>query len=156
MRRGRAVAASKDFWSGAIFLCLGIVFAGLSRRYPMGTAMRMGPAYFPFLLGSLLAFIGLVLVVRALVRPGPAMEGFVVSKVFLVTTANVLFALFLRRLGLPISLVLLVLVAAFASRRFKWRTALILGAGLAIGSSVIFVRLLGVPLPLLGSWLGGS
>ncbi len=155
MKEGKAIGQSKDFWSGAIFLALGIALVGFGRRYPMGTAMRMGPAYFPTALGGLLAAIGLVLVVRTLMRPGPAVERLVLSKPFLVTAANVLFALLLRRMGLIVSLVVLVLVSAYASRRFRWPAALALGVGLALGSSVIFVRLLGVPLPILGTWLGG-
>lgn len=155
MKEGKAIGQSKDFWSGTIFFALGIAFVGFGRRYPMGTAMRMGPAYFPTVLGGLLAAIGLALVVRTLVRPGPAVERLVLSKPFLVTAANVLFVLLLRRMGLIVSLIILVLVSAYASRRFRWPAALALGVGLALGSSVIFVRLLGVPLPIRGTWLGG-
>ena len=77
------------------------------------------------------------------------------GKLALVTAANVLFALLLRRLGLVGALVLLVVVSAYASTRFRWPVALVLAAGLAAGSSIIFVWLLGLPIPIIGTWLGG-
>ena len=155
MRDWRAVAESKDFWSGVIFLGVGVAFVGLGRGYPMGTAMRMGPGYFPTMLGGLLGLIGLCLMVRTLLRPGPSVGRLAYSKLVLVTLSNVVFALLLRRLGLGLALVLLVLVSAYASKRFRWPIALTLAVGLAAGSSIIFVWLLGLPIPILGTWLGG-
>jgi putative tricarboxylic transport membrane protein len=151
----KATGRARDFWSGVIFLAAGLVSAGLARSYPMGTTMRMGPGYFPTVLGGLLALIGLILIVRALLQPGPAVGRLAYSKLALVTASTVLFALFLRRLGLSLVLVLLVVVSAYASRRFRWPVALALAVGLAVGSSIIFVRLLGLPIPVFGSWLGG-
>ena len=121
----------------------------------MGTAMRMGPGYFPTLLGSLLALIGLILVIHTMLRPGPGVGRLAWGKLVLVTLSNVLFALMLRRLGLACALVLLVLVSAYASKRFRWPVALALAVGLAAGSSIIFVWLLGLPIPIRGTWLGG-
>jgi hypothetical protein len=155
MRNWKAVGESSDFWSGAIFFTVGTGFIGLGRGYPMGTTMRMGPGYFPTVLGGLLALIGLALVVRTLFQPGASVGRLAYGKVCLVAAANVLFALLLRRLGLPLALVLLVMVSAYASRQFRWRTGLTLAVGLAIGSSIIFVWLLKLPIPMLGTWLGG-
>jgi hypothetical protein len=151
----KATAGSKDFWSGAIFLVMGTGFTYLGRRYPMGTAMRMGPGYFPTVLGGLLALIGFILIVRALLRPRPSVGRLAYGKLALVTVSNVLFALLLRRLGLAGALILLVVVSAYASKRFRWPVALTLAVGLAVGSSIIFVWLLGLPIPIRGTWLGG-
>jgi putative tricarboxylic transport membrane protein len=145
----------KDFWSGVIFVAVGVAAVVLGRDHPMGTAMRMGPAYFPIVLGLLLALIGLATILRALVRSGPPVEKFTFGKPALVLGSNVLFGLFLRPLGLVVALVALVLVSAYASQRFRWPAALALAAGLAISSAIAFVRLLGLPIPILGSWLGG-
>ncbi len=155
MRRIRTASESKDFWSGIIFLVVGAAFVGLGRGYPMGTAMRMGPGYFPTMLGALLALIGLALIVRTLVRPGASVGRLAYGKVALITAANVLFALLLRRLGLGLALVLLVMMSAYASRRFRWSTGLVLAVGLAAGSSIIFVWMLKLPIPIIGTWLGG-
>lgn len=96
----KAIAGSKDFWSGVIFLGVGVAFAGFGRHYPMGTTMRMGPGYFPTLLGGLLALIGLGLIIRSLLQPAPSVGRLAFSKLALVTLSIVLFALWLRRLGL--------------------------------------------------------
>ena len=153
--RYKVTAASKDFWSGAIFLAVGLTFAGIGQRYPMGTTMRMGPGYFPTVLGGLLAVLGSILIIRALLRPGPPVGRLAYSKLALVTLSNVLFALLLRRLGLACALILLVVVSGYASKRFRWPVALTLAVGLAVGSSIIFVWLLGLPIPIRGTWLGG-
>jgi len=151
----KAVRGSKHLWSAIFFLALGCAAVALGRNHPMGTAMRMGPAYFPTMLGLFLALIGLAVVVRALVRPGPAVGPFAFWKPALVLAATVLFGLLLRPLGLAGALILLVVVSASASERFRWTVALALAVGLAAGSSILFVRLLGLPIPILGTWLGG-
>ncbi len=144
----------KDFWSGAIFVAVGLAAVVLARTHPMGTAMRMGPAYFPTMLGGLLALIGLITVLRSLVRAGEPIGRLAYGKVSLVLASNVLFALLLRRVGLVVSLILLVLTSAYASQRFSWRASLALGVGLAAACAITFVTLLGLPIPLLGAWLG--
>lgn len=150
-----AAFASKDFWSGALFLAVGTFFVVQSRSYRIGTAMQMGPAYFPIVLGTLLAVIGLALVVRALIKPGLTVGRLAYGKVALITFPTILFALLLRRTGLIAALILLVLLSAYGSRRFRWPVALLLAVALAAGSSLIFVKLLQLPLPLVGPWLGG-
>ncbi len=144
----------KDFWSGAIFVAIGLAAVVLARAHPMGTAMRMGPAYFPTMLGGLLALIGLLTVLRSLLRAGEPIGRLAYGKVSLVLASNVLFGLLLRRVGLVVSLILLVLTSAYASQQFSWRASLVLAVGLAAACAVTFVTLLGLPIPLLGAWLG--
>ena len=145
----------KDFWSGVIFVVVGVAAVVFARDHPMGTTMRMGPAYFPTTLGILLGLIGLAVILRALIQPGPPVERFSFWKPALVLGSNVLFGLLLRPLGLVVSIVVLVLLSAYASERFRWSAALVLAIALAAGSALGFVRLLGLPIPILGSWLGG-
>jgi hypothetical protein len=149
------VGRSKDLWSGVIFIALGCAAVVLGRNNPMGTAMRMGPAYFPTMLGLLLALIGLAVVARAIIKPGPPIGRIAFGKPALVLAATVLFGLLLHSLGLAGALIMLVVLSAFASERFRWPVALALAVGLAIGSSIIFVYLLALPIPLLGTWFGG-
>jgi len=151
----KKIRKSKDLWSGLIFFCFGAIFVYFGRKYPMGTAMRMGPAYFPTVLGGLLAFIGIILITKTLFKPGLPVDTMRYSKIFFITTSNILFALMFRRIGLVISLILLVLIGAFASQRFRWGYAISLAIGLAIGSTIIFVLLLHLPMPIVGSWFGG-
>src|SRR5574341_1313761 len=121
----------------------------------MGAAMRMGPAYFPTILGGLLAVLGGLTLARGLLRPGPPLGTFAINELVLVLGATVLFGFLLRRAGLVVSLVLLVLVSAVASRRFHWPTALLLAGGSAAFCAAVFVKLLGPPIPLYGTWFGG-
>lgn len=155
MANWKAVRHSKDFWSGVIFLAVGLAAVGFIRGLPMGTTMRMGPAYFPTMLGGLSMCIGLAVMLRVIARPGPPVGRFALGKVAFVVGANALFGLLLRPLGLAGALIVLVVLSAYGSARFRWPVALTLAGGLAIGSSIIFVRLLGLPIPILGTWLGG-
>ncbi len=107
------------------------------------------------MLGGLLALIGFILIVRALLQPGPSVGRLALRQARPGDSSNVLFALLLRRLGLAGALMLLVVVSAYASKRFRWPVALTLAVGLAVGSSIIFVWLLGLPIPIRGTWLGG-
>jgi hypothetical protein len=155
VRDWKAIGESKDLWSGLFFFITGIIFVGLSRNYQMGVAMKIGPAYFPTLLGSLLALIGLALMARAFIRPGPSVGHLAYSKIAWVVIANVLFAVSLRRLGLAVALILLVILSAYASKRFRWPAALCLAAGLSLGAVIVFIWLLKLPIPILGTWFGG-
>jgi hypothetical protein len=152
----RAVVTDpRDFWSGAIFIAVGVAAVGFGREISMGTATKMGPGYFPTILGALLALIGAALVVRALFTRGVAIGGFALRPLVLVLGATVGFGLVIRGAGLVVSLAALVLVSAAASRLVRWRPALFLAVGLAVFSALVFVKLLGLPIPILGRWLGG-
>lgn len=155
MKDWKAIGESKDLWSGSFFFIIGIIFVGFSRNYQMGTAMNMGPAYFPTILGSLLALIGFALMARAFIRPGISVGHLAYSKIAWVVISNVLFAVFLRPMGLAVSLILLVMLSAYASKRFRWPAALCLAAGLSTGAVVVFIWLLKLPIPILGTWFGG-
>ena len=74
----------------------------------------------------------------------------------MVTGATVLFGVLLRGAGLAVAVPVLVLVTAAASVYFRWRTAFILAAGLAVFTALLFVKALGLPIPVFGPWLGVS
>lgn len=144
----------KDFWIGALFLFFGLVAVIVARDYPMGTAGRMGPAYFPTVLGSLLILIGAVSVIRAFLHDGEPVGKFYVKEIILVLSGVVLFGVLMRGAGLVPAIVVLLLMSAYASQKFRWREALLLSAGLTIFAIVVFVKLLGLPMPAFGPWLG--
>ncbi len=143
----------KDFWTGIIFLVVGLAAVLIGRDYAMGTAGRMGPAYFPTVLGGLLSLIGAIAVVRSLLRDGEPIEKFYLKELALVMVAVVLFGVLMRGAGLAPAALVLIVVSAYASPHFKWGEALLLGAALAAFAVLIFVKLLGLPLPILGPWL---
>ena len=145
----------KDFWSGLLFLAVGSATVLLAQKYPLGTAFKMGPGYFPTALGGLLAVVGLLAVARSFIRPGTAIEPFHWRLLLIVTGSTVLFGLLLRGGGLSVAVPVMVLATASASVYFRWHTALILAAGLTVLSALLFVKGLGLPIPLIGPWFGG-
>lgn len=145
----------KDVWSGVLFVSFGLAAILFAYKLPIGTAMRMGPAYFPTVLGGFLVVIGIAVIIRGVLRPGAPVGRFAWGKLALITAAIVLFGLLLRPLGLVVSIVVLVLLSAGASRQFRWLVALALALGLAVFSTIGFGWLLGLPFPILGTCLGG-
>lgn len=144
----------KDFWTGIIFLVIGLAAIVIGRDYPMGTAGRMGPAYFPTVLGGLLALIGLIGVIRSFLRPGEAIGKFYIKEIILILLAVLLFGFLMRGAGLVPAALVLVLMSAYASPKFTWGASVLLAIGLAVFAVLLFVKLLGLPMPILGPWLG--
>ena len=145
----------RDFWSGVIFGGAGLAAVLFGRDLSMGTATKMGPGYFPTVLGMILTLIGLALVVRSCLVRGEPLAGFAVRPLVLVLGATLVFGLTVRGAGLVVGLIVLVTVSAAASRLVEWRSTAILAVALAVFSAVVFVKVLGLPIPLLGRWFGG-
>lgn len=127
----------------------------IARDYNMGTAFKMGPAYFPTLLGGLLSIIGAIAVIRSFIIPGTPISAFAFKGLALVTLSAVVFGFLVRGAGLLVALPVLVTLGASASVRFRWHTALIMAAGLTVFCALVFAKGLGIPLPIVGPWLGG-
>ena len=144
----------KDFWAGIIYVFFGTSAFILARDYPMGTALRMGPSYFPSILSVLLVLIGIISVARSLIKPGGPVGRFAFRGLLLVVISTLLFGLVVRGAGLIIALPLLVIMSAYGSIYFRWTSAIAMALGLTVFCVLIFLKGLGVPLPLLGSWFG--
>ncbi|RJG03727.1 tripartite tricarboxylate transporter TctB family protein [Noviherbaspirillum sedimenti] len=144
----------KDFWTGVIFLALGLAAMIIGRDYPMGTAGRMGPAYFPTVLGGLLALVGAAAVGRSFFRSGEAVEKFAVKQLLLILAAVLLFGFLIRGAGLVVAVMTTVAVSAFAYQRFRPVPVLLLAGGLVAFSVLVFVKLLGLPIAIVGPWFG--
>ncbi|RPH90069.1 MAG: tripartite tricarboxylate transporter TctB family protein [Desulfobacteraceae bacterium] len=151
------IRSSKDFRTGMIYVAIGTgaVMIAIIGDYKIGTALRMGPAYFPLVLSFLLIGIGLISLVRSFVQRGTPIGAYTVKGLLLVVVPTVLFGLLVKGAGLIVALPLLVLVSSYASRQFRWGPALALAAGLTVFCALVFLKGLGVPLPILGSWFGG-
>jgi len=142
------IKAPKDFWSGMIFMAFGIGFVAVARDYPMGTALEMGAAYFPTVVGGLLAVMGLVLVGYSAVNAGERIGHIGLRVPLLVIGALVLFGYLIDWLGLIPAVVALVFVGSAGGHEFRFREVLIFAlvvAALAVG---IFYFALGLPLKL--------
>jgi hypothetical protein len=144
----------RDFWAGAIYLALGLAVVLIGRNYAQGHAARMGPGYFPTVLGSILLLFGAASVGRSFVRRGEAIGAIAWRPLLLVLGATVLFGLLLERVGLLIALPVLIVVAAMGSRHSRADLPSILAlVGIVTFCALVFVKGLGVPMPLIGSWI---
>jgi hypothetical protein len=143
------VTRSQDFWTGCAFVAFGAATAALAQFYPLGSAARMGPGYFPTVLGLLLCGIGLALLIKALAGAG----GEEIARINLVLLARVLaaiavFALLLHPLGLVLAAILVVLVAAWAGHEFRLGEALLNALSLALLSYALFIWGLNQTMPV--------
>lgn len=144
----------KEFWSGAIFIAFGVTAVVIGQDYSMGSSVRMGPAYFPTVLGALLAVLGAVSILRAMFHGREVVEKFAIKNMVLIMAAVLSFGALVRGAGLVAAVVALILLSGIASLNFKWKPYLILAAGLAIFSVLVFVTGLGLPMPVIGPWFG--
>jgi hypothetical protein len=148
------VTSPKDLWSGAIYIALGAAALWFGAEYRMGTAGRMGPGYFPKVLAWLLIGIGAIAVVRGFILKGNAVKAIAWKPLLIVLASCALFGLLLPRLGLGAALLALCLGSATASREFRFDPIATVGLlALVCFCALVFVKGLGVPMPLLGSWL---
>ena len=151
------IKSQRDFWSGLMFVAVGLGFAWGATNYSMGASARPGPGYFPLGLGLLLAVLGAVVLFKALTietEGGDPVGPFAWKPLIVITGSIVMFGLILPRLGMFVSLPLLVLVSAWASEEFHWKDALINAAILTVGSWAIFIYGLKLTIPLLPTFLG--
>ena len=147
------IRSPKDFWAGLLYAGFGGAAIVIARDYSMGSGSRMGPAYFPTVLGAILLLIGVASFIRSFFARGEPIGAIAWKGMFLVTLATVLFGALLRPAGLVAALAALILVSAAASVKFRleWR-ALALMAGLIVFCALVFVQALGLPVSLLGTW----
>lgn len=144
----------RDFWAGLLYLTIGAAALYMAQDYEMGTAVSMGPGYFPVVLSSVLMFIGSISVIRSFIVPGEPLQGFAVMKVLIVTVAIVVFALVVDGAGFAIAVVMVFSISAAASKFFNWKLTLVFALAASIFCSLLFVKGLGIPLSVFGPWLG--
>ena len=145
----------RDFGAGIMYMVIGLFFAIIATNYPMGTAAKMGPGYFPFYLGILMSLLGLLVAVKAFgakaaIESIPKFNWRIMAQI---TGAVVLYGLLLPRLGFLIAVVVLVFVAASASREFTWKGTAINAAFLVTFTYSVFVVGLKLQFPLLPAFL---
>ena len=153
----------RDFVAGIMFVAIGVAFAIGATRYSFGTSGRMGPGYFPLVLGLLLAFLGSTVVVKALVhRPEDQIvaDPWPWKPIICILGANILFGILiggLPSIGLPpmgliVAIIVVTFVASMAGQQWNWRKVTLLALLLVGGSYVVFVMLLRLVLPIFPEW----
>jgi hypothetical protein len=153
------IKSQKDFFSGLLFLGVGIAFSWGATTYRMGDASRMGPGYFPLMMGIVMTILGIIITLKALVletEGGDRIGSWAWKPMACILGANLAFGVLLGGLpriklpamGLIAGIYLLTIIASLASKRFNLRHALILATVLAAGCYLAFIVLLKLLIPV--------
>jgi hypothetical protein len=142
------IRSPKDFWAGLLFMALGIGAIAVGSRYNLGTAARMGPGYFPRILGILLIALGLIITFRGVQARGDAVPKWHWRPTLIVLGAVVLFGLIVAKIGVAISTVVLIVASSAASHEFRPKEAMVAGVLLSALAVGVFVIGLSLQLPI--------
>lgn len=145
------IKSQRDFWAGLMFVVTGIGFSWGATFYSFGSSARPGPGYFPFGLGILLALLGAFTLFEALTietEDGEPVGSFAWKPLITILVSVLLFGFLLPRLGMALTIPILVFVSSLAGDEFHWRDALINSVVLTIGSWAIFILGLKLVIPL--------
>ena len=146
------IRAPRDFWSGLLFIATAGAFMALATRYRLGTPEKMGPGFFPIMIGVVQVALGAVLLGRSLALDGPPLPRMRLTPLAVTVAAVVLFGLALDWLGLAAAIAVLVVVGGYADRPVRLAESLALAVALVFFSVVMFVWILGLPLQVWPDW----
>ncbi len=160
------IKSQKDFFSGLLFMAIGIAFAWGATSYKIGDGARMGPGYFPLMLGVLLAILGAVIVFESLVvetEDGEKIGSWAWKPLVFIIASNLLFGVLLGGLpsiklpamGLIAAIYALIVVAALAGEEFKLKEVLILATVMAVMSYLAFILLLRLQIQVWPTFITG-
>lgn len=160
------IKSQKDFVSGLMYMGIGLAFAWGATKYSLGTGARMGPGYFPLLLGVMLAVLGAFITFNALVIErvgGDKIGKWALKPLVLIIGANLLFGVCLGGLpsiklpamGMIFGIYVLTFVASMAEAGWKVKTTFILATALAVISYVAFVVVLKLQFPVWPAFITG-
>ncbi|MDB6001426.1 MAG: rane protein [Rhizobacter sp.] len=145
------VKSQTDFWSGLMFIVGGVVFAWGATNYSLGTSARPGPGYFPLGLGVLLAILGCIVTFKALTiesEGGDPIGKIAWRPLLIIIAAITVFGICLPRLGMVITIPILIIMTSFAGDEFGWKGVVVSAVVLTFFSWVIFVWGLNLTIPM--------
>jgi hypothetical protein len=145
------IKSQKDFWSGLMFLATGLGFAWGATFYSFGTSARPGPGYFPLGLGLILAVLGAITLFEALTietEDGEPVGSFAWKPLITILLSVLVFGLVLPRIGMALTIPILVAIASMAGDTYHWRDVLISAVVLTVGSWLIFILGLKLVIPV--------
>jgi hypothetical protein len=160
------IKSQKDFFSGLMFTLVGAAFAWGATSYNIGTGARMGPGYFPLLLGIFLAVLGGFITFYSLIEhteDGDPVGAFAWKPVVYILGANIVFGILLAglpRFGIPpmgliAAIYALVIIAGKAGDTFSLKESLLLATALSVGSYLAFIMLLKLQMPVWPTFIAG-
>jgi hypothetical protein len=145
------IKSQRDFWSGLMFITVGIAFAVGATNYSMGSSARPGPGYFPLILSAFMAVLGAVVLFKALTietDDGDPIGAFAWRPLIVIVAAIAFFGLALPRLGMLVTVPVLIVIASVAGDEFHWKGVVINAVVLTIGAWAIFIAGLKLTIPL--------
>jgi putative tricarboxylic transport membrane protein len=143
---------NKDLWAGAMLIATGAATMIIARNYAFGTTLRMGPGYFPTVLGGILILFGLYLVVSGLRSTDEIQGSWPLRAMTVLPLALVLFGVLMTHAGFLPALLVLIFGSALAGPQFRLVEVLLLSAALSMVSVALFVWGLGLPYPLIAEY----
>jgi hypothetical protein len=144
-----SVLSNKDVWAGLMLIAIGAAAMFFARNYPFGTALRMGPGYFPMILGGLLILFGLYTFASGL-RSGERIAGSWSPRALVIVPLSlVLFGVLVERAGFVPAMIVLIFGSATASTEFRFVEVLLFSLALTALCAAVFVWGLGLPYPLI-------
>ena len=146
------IRRNKDVWAGLMLMAVGGAAIWLARSYQFGTLLRMGPGYFPTVLGAILVLFGAYVMGKGLRSREQIEGGWSLRALVVLPVSLVLFGLLIDRAGFIPALIVLIVAAAAASSEFKLREVALLALVLTAASVAVFIWGLGLPYPLLAAW----
>lgn len=147
-------AAKRDFVCGLVFVAIGLFFAVRAwLQLRIGSAVAMGPGFFPFALGIVLCIFGALISLGSAGAIGDAPRPIGWRGISLIALAVLTFALTVQPLGMLPSLFAATMIAAFAPRQARLVPALALSTVLTAFNISVFVFALRLPYPIVGEWL---
>lgn len=151
------IKSERDFWSGVMFIAIGIGFAVGASNYSLGTSARPGPGYFPLMLSVIMTILGAVVLFKSLTieTEGGDRIGSIAWRPLLVIVASIIvFGALLPRLGLFLTVPILILMVSFATTEFRWIGTLINAVVLTVFAWLVFVVGLKLTIPLFPAFMG--
>ena len=140
---------NKDVWAGLLLIAVGAGAILVARDYPFGTALRMGPGYFPVMLGALLILFGVAILAVGLRRGERISGAWSLRALVVLPLSLVLFGLLMQHAGFVPAMLVLIFGAAAAGSEFRFMEILLFALGLTALAVAVFVWGLGLPYPLL-------
>jgi hypothetical protein len=143
---------NRDFWAGLMLIAVGAVAVFMARDYAFGNSLRMGPGYFPTVLGGILIAFGLYILANGL-RSGEKLEGSWSPRALIILPLSlVLFGFLIDHAGFVPAMLVLVFGSATASREFRFLEVLLFSIFLTALGVVVFIWGLGLPYPLIADF----
>jgi hypothetical protein len=140
---------NKDFWAGVFLITTGAAAMWIARDYTFGTSLRMGPGYFPTILGGMLILFGIYLLATGLRSGEPIAGAWSLRALVILPLSLVLFGWLIDRAGFIPAMLVLVFGSATASTEFRLIQVLLFSIFMTALCAVVFVWALGLPYPLI-------